>query len=130
MMYIKINQLHFSVLPFDYGLLCCVQHLMCEVYKIPFMVSYSIICHPYASTWRTEMKNHFSTFNSPFYRHARFEQSVRLHSPLIMCDPHVLVGLILMPSIQCTAMPTNESLLSVLKTVKIFFNSTEHWHCT
>lgn len=99
MMYIKINQLHLCVLPFDYGCFVVCSIWCCEVYKyksrLRFRIqSYAIRMHQHDET---EMKNHFSTFNSPFNRHARFEQSVRLHSA---CDLHVLVGLILMPTFQ------------------------------
>lgn len=65
------------------------------------------------TTWMTshaQMKYHFSTFNSPFFKHARFELSARLHATLHSCV-HVFcwyvcmfvrAGLLLMPLFQYT----------------------------
>lgn len=90
--YKNINQLRFSVLPFDYSWFYCIVLFDAKKWKIELSLRFAFNhiqkkISPYASKqhihtnteWRTEMKYHFSTFNSPFFRHARFELSARFH---------------------------------------------------
>lgn len=108
-MYMKINQLRLCVtfwlclffvlfhsFSLSHSLFACTCMCLCDVHSAQCLTrprlifSHTLHIQSYSThmqsmyTWLTnirEMKYHFSTFNSPFFRHARFERLQLFFSP-------------------------------------------------
>lgn len=136
----------FRCVTFWLWLLCCAPAPFWYAKRVEkwveLMLSHSIIFQAYMHqihTWMTstEMKYHFSTFNSPFFKHARFELSSFACMPISLATSRSRLSVSLarmFVKVRWSAFDAFVSphlchpniILTVLETMRIFFNPRAH----